>query len=71
MSDYAPSPGALVRQARRARGWTMEDAARAAGIGTRTLLRFEQGEAVRPTTVVKIARALDLPVAVLMPDAAA
>lgn len=47
------------RMARAALGWSWDELARAAGVGRRTVARFERGEAVSPGTVETLRKALE------------
>lgn len=53
--------GARVRDARRARRWTLYQLASASGLGRRTLVRIEQGD-VNPSlgVLLRVSLALDL-----------
>lgn len=45
--------------ARAGLGWSAADLARSAGVGARTVARFELGEAVQPESVQAMRRALE------------
>ena len=44
---------------RKARGWTMRDAAKRCGVATSTIMRYEQGEDPRLSVFIKILRGYD------------
>lgn len=50
--------GKVIRQARRAMGWTQRELARRAGMGQSHVLRVEQGGDVRLSTLQRLADAL-------------
>ena len=56
--------GAAVREARIRRGWTQEQLRQAAGVSRPTIARIERGYNVSTTSVDKVARALELTIAV-------
>lgn len=53
--------GAVVRSFRRARGWSVRDAAADAGVAPMTWRRVEQGLEVRACTLARLDRALSRP----------
>lgn len=53
-----------VRQARRQRGWTQAELARAAGVSRATVARIEAGQGVAMASLVAVAEALGLKVSV-------
>ncbi|WP_299951341.1 helix-turn-helix domain-containing protein [uncultured Ruegeria sp.] len=59
--DARTSIGPAIRQARRAKGWTLEEAGRAAGVGRSTLSKIENSQ-TQPTfeTVRRLTEALDI-----------
>lgn len=58
---------AVLRSGRQAKGWTQEDLADAAQMGTSTLRAIEAGRARGPSvyTVLRLMRSLDVPAATL------
>jgi transcriptional regulator with XRE-family HTH domain len=63
--------GNEVRQARERLGYSMETLAEAAGVAKNSILRAEHEEDIRPVTARKIANALEVRVADLLPKAQA
>jgi transcriptional regulator with XRE-family HTH domain len=54
--------GAIIRQARIAKGLTLRQVGDAAGVGYNKLSRIERGEVdARLTTMIRIYKALDMP----------
>lgn len=53
--------GALVRQRRKAAGWTNKELADAAGVAPNTISAIEAGRSVRPGTLAAVFDALQIP----------
>jgi transcriptional regulator with XRE-family HTH domain len=67
-----PSPGDLVRDARRRAGLSREQLAVAAGISMSTVIRLERdGKVPNAAALVRIASRVGLPAADLLPQSAA
>lgn len=60
--------GAVIQQARRAKGWRTDDLARKAGYSKRTIENAESGKRVDMSTVADIATALGIEYASLLPS---
>lgn len=58
-----------IRELRKARGWTQEELAHAAGLPSSTIRRLENGGTPQLTTAAKIAAALGVTLAELFPPA--
>lgn len=56
----APLFGAIIREARKKRGWSQEELGQAAGLSRPTIARVESDNDVSTATIGKIARALGL-----------
>lgn len=56
----SPLFGAVIRDARRKRGWSQEELGRAAGVSRPTIARVESDNDVSTATIGKIAQALGL-----------
>lgn len=57
--------GAMIRREREARGWTLNDLSRATGIAAPNLSRIENTGSIRSGTLLVIAEALDVDVALV------
>ncbi|MGO1311334.1 MAG: helix-turn-helix transcriptional regulator [Brevibacterium aurantiacum] len=55
-----PLFGALIREARKKRGWSQDELGRAAGLSRPTIARVEADSDVSTATIGKIAQALGL-----------
>lgn len=60
-AETAGRVGAQVRRARKARGWTDNDLAEAAGVAPGTIVRIENGRPVRPGNMTAVLNALEIP----------
>lgn len=60
-----------ISEGRSRGGWTLESLAAAAGVSSRTVLRAKQGARVKPDSLRRICRVLDLDPEQLVPDPAA
>lgn len=59
--------GTFVREARKVKGWTIDDLAEAAGVNRMTIIRWENGHtSFRPENVEPVARALGVSTDVAM-----
>lgn len=67
--EHSPTQrlGERVKDARRARGWSQGDLAAAADVSRATVARIEAGQDISTVTLVKVAQALELGVALLPP----
>lgn len=67
MSQIARTPdqiGAILRRARRARGWTQADLGRKTKLRQATISKMEAGESTQMETFVRVLAALELEVVV-------
>jgi transcriptional regulator with XRE-family HTH domain len=71
MQDFAHRVGTAVRTHREAAGLSQQALGSRANVATRTIARIEAGEDARLGTVVRLARALAVPVADLFLEPAA
>jgi len=68
--EHSPTQrlGERVKDARKARGWSQGGLAEAADVSRATVARIEAGQDISTATLVKVAQALELDVALLPPD---
>lgn len=57
----------MLKQLRRDRAWSQSDLAQIAGLSLRTVKRIESGSSASLRTIGRLARALDVSPATLMP----
>lgn len=60
--------GGIVKAQRKAKGWSQEQLAQAAGLSRPTVARIESGNAVSTDTMAKVAAVLNIEVNVAVAD---